>query len=138
MSRRRSLPSWHVLLAGACGLGTLLVGIELGWGFGLSLFLGALVSAFVFAGVRGRRPAAAPGTRAARLPQLPPLKPGHQVVAVRDLGGGGLTELVPRGTRGVVTGTGWGTIEASFTIYGAMGTRQVLVSGQRPDFQRLG
>lgn len=136
MSRRRALPHWHVLLVSACGLGGLLVGLDLGWGFGASVLGAVVLAAAVFALVRARGGAPAPAGRP-RPDRLPALRPGHEVVTTRDLGVGGLSELVPRGSRGVVTGVGWGKITASFTIYGALGTRQVDAAGTREDFQRI-
>lgn len=135
MSRRR-LPHWHVLFAAACGLAALLVGTDMGWGFGTSALVAVVLAAVVFALVRARGSAPAPAGRP-RPERLPALRPGHAVVTTRQLGAGGLSELVPSGSRGVVRKIAWGKVEAEFTIHGALGVRQVVVAGDRADFRRI-
>lgn len=44
---------------------------------------------------------------------------GHKVVAVKDIGGM-MRDSVPKGTRGVVTVSGWGETRVLFTVEGGM------------------
>ncbi|WP_329073478.1 hypothetical protein [Amycolatopsis sp. NBC_01480] len=136
MSRRRSLPDWRVLFAGACALGVFVVCQGLNFGFFVSVFLAVLGAAFVYAGVRARGPARPSVGRGRGPAPLPQIAAGHEVMTVRNLGGG-FSEFVPQGSRGVVTGTGWGKVTVSFTIYSPLGTRQVQVQANPDDVRRI-
>lgn len=130
------MPDWRVLLAAACALAVFLVGLDLDLGFVVSLFLAVLGGAFMYAGVRARGPARPVASRERRPAPLPQIATGHEVMLVRDIGGG-FSEYVPRGSRGVVTGTGWGKVTVSFTIHAALGTRQVQVQVGLDDVRRV-
>lgn len=125
MPRRRSPFNGRTVLAAVCAVAVLLVGTDLGWGFGLSVFLAALAAAFGYALVRSRG-AARPAVRSPRPAPSWPLDRGEEVVTVRNLAGAS-SEFVPEGSRGTIVGTAWGKTTAAFVVYGPLGTRQVQV-----------
>lgn len=131
-------PSLGMVLAVVAGLIVLLVGLDLGLGVFLTLMLAVVAAALVGAYFSTRRQQAPRAQRPGRAPTppRPQLRAGHEVITVRDLGGA-LSEHVPAGTRGVITAAGWDGLHASFTIYGAMGTRQARCRVRPDDVRRV-
>ncbi|MFD8498016.1 hypothetical protein [Amycolatopsis sp. NPDC059657] len=135
MARRRTRLDWRALLAAAGGLAVLLVGIDLDFGFVTSVFLALVAAAMAFAALRARgRPRQV--TRAATPNARPRIVVGHDVVTLCPVGGGSV-DVIPQGSRGRVTGSGWGTFTVAFTVHGPLGIRVVPVQVRPEQVDRI-
>lgn len=136
MPRRRIGLNWRLLVAAGVGVAVVIIGLDFDLAFVVSLLLGLLAAALLYARIAGQPRVASTAPPARRRPAAPALQAGHEVITIRDLGGA-LSEHVPRGTKGVVTSTAWDGIHASFTLYGAFGVRQVQVRVRPDDVRRI-
>jgi len=125
------------VLAIGCALGALVIGQGLHWGFGTSVLLALVAGCAVYGAASRAGGRSQPAVRRqARPPAAPRLAAGHEIIAVRNLGGM-LTEQVPQGSRGVVTAVEWGRVEASFTVLSPLGSRQVQMRIDPHDVRRI-
>lgn len=117
----------------------LLVLIELDLGTGLAIVLALFTAAFVFSLIARRDVAPSPRRAAARPKARPAtVRAGHEVIAVRDIGGGAFGgDFIPQGTRGVVTGTSWGNVDVTFDVAGVFGGHQSRVRVSAEQLRRI-